>query len=265
MSARLLERKKMASIRDRRPQLVFILMLSSILTHVLGNIQATNAASSTSSSSETTSSSQPLWSYQVKPNSYANVAGNQAGHYSSAPSILDAFNGLSQRQGALSSSPFLSILPIILIAAGGMLLLLPFLTMMIASPFSGGAGFGAYNNGPFGYPQVGAMNKKRSLADSFGQRGLIDLIEHVSSSIEEMARKYSPSTNSGGGNSGQFNKRAKAMNLQLQQPNESASQTQSQQQVNHKPVGSAQTASGTIISSSTNEESNSNNNLSGSS
>lgn len=241
-----------------------MLMLSSILTHVLGNIQAANAASSASSSSETTSSSQPLWSYQVKPNSYANVASNQAGHYSAAPSILDAFNGLSQRQGALSSSPFLSILPIILIAAGGMLLLLPFLTMMIASPFSGGAGFGAYNNGPFGYPQVSAMNKKRSLADSFGQRGLIDLIEHVSSSIEEMARKYSPST-TGSGNSGQFNKRAKAMNLQPQQPNESASQTQSQQQVNHKPVGLAQTASGTIISSSTNEESNSNNNLSGSS
>lgn len=234
----------------------------------MGNIQTINAASSSTSSSETTSSSQPLWSYQVKPNSYANVAASsQAGHYSPVPSLLDAFNGLSQRQGALSSSPFLSILPIILIAAGGMLLLLPFLTMMIASPFSGGAGFGAYNNGPFGYPQVGALNKKRSLADSFGQRGLMDLIEHVTTSIEEMTKKYSTPTNSG-----QLNKRAKGMNLQqqqqLQQPNEStSSQTQSQplqQQVNHRSSTSAQATSGTIISNS-NEELSSNNNLSGSS
>lgn len=243
-------------------------MFSSVLSHVLGNIPTINAASSAASPSETTSSSQPLWSYQVKPNSYANVGGNQAGHYSPVPSILDAFNGLSQRQGALTSSPFLSILPIILIAAGGMLLLLPFLTMMIASPFSGGAGFGAYNNGPFGYPQAGALNKKRSLADSFGQRGLIDLIEHVTTSIEEMTRKYSPS-NGGANNSGQLNKRTKALNLQqLQQPDELApSQAQSQtlqQQVNHKPVASTQTASGTIISNS-NEELNSSNNLSGSS
>lgn len=179
----------MAPIRDNKPQLVFLFILSSVLTHALGQIQQANAASS--SASETASSSQPLWSYQVKPNSYVNAPGAQQGHYSGVPSLFEAFNGLSQRQGALTSSPFLSILPIILIAAGGMLLLLPLLTMMMASPFGGG-GFGGYGGGGFGYPQVGALSKKRSLADQFGsQRGLVDIMEHVSSTIEELSKKYS--------------------------------------------------------------------------
>lgn len=219
----------MASIKDKRlPHLVFFFVLSSVLTHILVQIKPISAAG-TAPASETTSSSQPLWSYQVKPNSYVNVPASQPGHYSP---ILDAFNGLSQRQGALSGSPFLSILPIILIAAGGMLLLLPMLTMMIASPFSGGFG-GGYNNG-FGYPQVGALNKKRSLSDQFGQRGLVDLIEHVSSSIEEMTRKYS-NQQAPNGQPQSNQKRAKSMNPQATLTNEPqvAANMQSSP-VNHK-------------------------------
>lgn len=192
-------------ITENRPQLLVLFVLSSLLTHLLGHVQFVSAAGTTGS--ETTSSSQPLWSYQVKPNSYVNAAGGQQAHYATNPTIFDAFNGLSQRQGALGGSPFLSILPIILIAAGGMLLLLPFLTMMMASPFTGG--LGGYNNG-FGYPQVGALSKKRSLADQFGgQRGLIDIIENVSTTIDELTRKYS--TNSATNNGQQSNKRAKSL------------------------------------------------------
>lgn len=188
--------------------MVFVFLLSSVLTHVLSQVSPIAAATSASSSpAETASSSQPLWSYQVKPSNYVNAQTNQPAHYSSMPSILDAFNGLSQRQGALSSSPFLSILPIILIAAGGLMLLLPLLTMMVASPFSGAA-FGGYNNG-FGYPQVGALSKKRSLGDQFGQRGIIDMIEQASSTFEELAKKFS---NSASNSQQQQQRRAKAMN-----------------------------------------------------
>lgn len=225
----------MGSVRNHRPQVVFFFVLSSVLTHALGHVQVARAAGTTSS--ETTSSSQPLWSYQVKPNSYVNVPASQPSHYQGVPSIFDAFNGLSQRQGALSSSPFLSFLPIILIAAGGMLLLLPFLTMMIASPFSGGLGGGGFNGG-FGYPQVGALNKKRSLGEQFGQRGLIDLIEHVSSSIEELTKKYSPQPSG-------INKRAKSLN--------SPSAANESQPANHKPITSTtneETANGNSLSNS---------------
>lgn len=234
---------------------MFFFVLTSVLTHSLGRIKPISAVGtagqSSSSTSETASSSQPLWSYQVKPNSYLNVPNNQQvnganagpGHYSSPfPSIFDAFNGLSQRQGALSSSPFLSILPIILIAAGGMLLLLPFLTMMIASPFSG-AGFGGGGgfNGGFGYPQAAGLNKKRSLsnnADQLSQRGLIDLMEHVTSTIEELARKYSGSTGVNNSPLTNGNRRAKALSLQ-QPSNESGAQ----QTNNHKSTGAAASSS----------------------
>lgn len=148
---------------------------------------------SSSGAAESASSSQPLWSYQVKPSSYGQAANGQA-HYNSMSSIFDAFNGLSQRQGALSGSPFLSILPIILIAAGGMLLLLPFLTMMVASPFGGGGNlYGGYNGGQYGYPQ--ALGKKRSLlTDHLASKGFNEILEHVSSTIDELTRKYSPTT-----------------------------------------------------------------------
>lgn len=212
----------LASLRTNpRPQLLLLFALGSVLTHALGQIQPIQAAGtgSGSSSAETTSSSQPLWTYQVKPNGYLNSPGQVGGqggglHYGSVgsppppppPSIFDAFNGLSQRQSALSGSPFLSILPIILIAAGGMLLLLPMLTMMMASPFGGGGAFGGYGggNGPFGYPQVGALSKKRSLADQLtggagqlrgGNGGLIDILENVSTTIEELSRKYNAMPN----------------------------------------------------------------------
>lgn len=224
---------------NSRPQFVFLLALCSLLTLAFGQIQPTNAAGTSGTSAETTSSSQPLWSYQVKPNSYLNAPGgvgvSQSGHYGSVapPSLFDAFNGLSQRQGALTSSPFLSILPIILIAAGGMLLLLPMLTMMMASPFGGGGAFGGYNNGAFGYPQVGALSKKRSLADQYtGQRGLIDILENVSSTIEELSKKYGnvgalPTSNKVAALAG-AQKRAKSLLSEMD-----LSPT------NHKPTGSS--------------------------
>lgn len=207
----------MSNQDNKKVQLLFFFVLSSIITHSLGgHIKLTSAAGTSSGAqsstpSETTSSSQPLWSYQVKPNSagYLNIPNNQQqfnsnlGHHypSSFPaSLFEAFSGLSQRQGALSSSPFLSILPIILIAAGGMLLLLPFLTMMIASPFSGAGAFGGggFNNGNFGYPPVGGLNKKRSLSgngEQFGQHNLVDLMENVSTTIEELVKKYTATGN----------------------------------------------------------------------
>lgn len=243
----------------KQPQLILMILLSSMLAHVLGQVQLVSAAggpsSSSSSSSETTSSSQPLWSYQVKPGSYINAPSGQPGApYSAMPSIFDAFNGLSQRQGALSGSPFLSILPIILIAAGGILLLLPFLTMMMASPFSG-AGFGGYGQGGFGYPQMAAaMGKKRSLADQMpgqGPRGgagqLGDLIENFSSVIDELTRKYSVATNSQQANVGQPNRRGKAINLTSSQPitNDAASQAtpaNHKQQLNVVAAASAPTS-----------------------
>lgn len=224
-----------------------MLIFASVLTNFLGLVVQPVRASGSSSSSESASSSQPLWSYQVKPNSYV---GGQPGHYSATPSLFDAFNGLSQRQGALSGSPFLSILPIILIAAGGLLLLLPMLTMMMASPF--GAGFGGgYQN--LGYPQVGALNKRRSLDSTtlFGnQRGLIDLVEHVSTTIEELTKKYSnPSvtaaTTTTTNNNGQQqannnnNKRAKSLNSQV---NESQAQP-----ANHKSSDELSNSSNNLI------------------
>lgn len=212
-------------------KLIYFVGFSSVLTNVLGLIPSTLAATSSSTSSVSSdqtsqSASQPLWSYQVKPNSYLNVPSSQSHqqqqHYGSTgptygvgsglPSIFDAFSGLSQRQGALTGSPFLSILPIILIAAGGMLLLLPLLTMMMASPFGGGFG-GGFNNGPFGYPQVGALNKKRSLNDnSQHQRGILEMIENFSSTVEELTKKYA--------NNGSLNPKqrsAKAVNSAAQE------------------------------------------------
>lgn len=239
---------------NSRLQLLFLFALCSVLTHTLGQIQPINAAgtgaSGSGSSAETTSSSQPLWSYQVKPNSYLNVhslgGGTQTGHYgasSAPPSLFDAFNGISQRQGALSSSPFLSILPIILIAAGGMLLLLPMLTMMMASPFGGGGAFGGYNNGgAFGYPQQ--LSKKRSLADQLsnqrGGGGLIEILENVSTTIEELSRKYN-----GGGSklqqaAGQKQRNAKSL---LGEMDLSPS--------NHKPAASGNSASPMMLDENT--------------
>lgn len=230
-------------IKDNKPQKVFLLIISSILTHVLGNQVLPISAAGSTTSSETTSSSQPLWSYQVKPSSYVNAPNNQANPYGTGaagfgvPSIFDTINGLSQRQGALSGSPFLSILPIILIAAGGMLLLLPLLTMMMASPFGGGFG-GGYQNG-FGYPQVGALKKKRASfdRDQFNQMGLIDLIEHVSSSIEELTKKYSTTNNPNNAGSTATHKRSfKSMNSPQQQHHQVANEV-SPQPSNHRAGG----------------------------
>lgn len=178
--------KKLINIQH--PQVLFIILVSSIV----GNLGFALAAGTTGTSSEGTSSSQPLWSYQVKPNNYVGGANSAQAPYTAMPSLFDAFNGLSQRQGALTSSPILSILPIILIAAGGMLLLLPFLAMMFASPFGGAGGFGSYGGaGGFGYPQLGSLSKKRSLnGDLFGSRNLIDLVEHVTTAIDEFSRRY---------------------------------------------------------------------------
>lgn len=244
----------MASNGTRSRSLVAVFLLSSIITHTLGTIQTAYAGSSTSSSptGESVSSSQPLWSYQVKPGSQvggssANYLNNPlaGGHHypggSSLPSIFDAFNGaLSQRQGALSSSPFLSILPIILIAAGGMLLLLPLLTMMMASPFGG---FGGGFNNNFGYPQAG-LSKKRSLGDQLGRAGFYDILEHVSSTIDDLSKKYSqPSTP----------RRSKSAPNQSMEPQAS----------NHKQ-GTTQLASGSS-STQTGEESTSSNSGSASS
>lgn len=235
-----------------KAQLVSVLMFASLITHLVAVSAASGGSNSGQPSSEATSSSQPLWSYQVKPNSYGNIVGNGAGsngaqsaHYTAGPSLFDAFSGLSQRQGALSGSPLMTILPIILIAAGGLLLLLPMFTMMLASPFGGG-GIGPFGGGAggfqnFGYPQ---MARKRSLdqTSGLGQRGLVDLIEHVSSTIEELARKYGHTSQATAG--GQQHKRAKSLNSP--QVNESpaaavaaaaatATATTSNQPANHKP------------------------------
>lgn len=191
------------SFNIKRPQILFIILLSSTFGHNFGF-----AIAASSSNTESTSSSQPLWSYQVKPNSYVGNVNSPQAPYTAMPSIFDAFNGLSQRQGALTSSPLLSILPIILIAAGGMLLLLPFLAMMFASPFGGASGFGGYGGaGGFGYPQLGALNKKRSLGggDLFGSRSIIDMVEYVTTAIDEFSKRY-PAAN------GLSSKRAKSLN-----------------------------------------------------
>lgn len=218
---------------NARPAALFALIVgASILTHFLALAHAAQTGNPTqSSNSESTSSSQPLWSYQIKPSSYVGTGGQPTNsHYTAGtfPSLLDAFSGLSQRQGALTTSPFLSILPIILIAAGGMLLLLPLLTMMMASPFGGGFGGGGYQS-PFGYPQVGALNKRRSLDGN--QRGIIELIEHFSSTLEDLSRKYSNGSpqqqkNAANGQQQQSHKRsAKALN----------DLPQAATPVNHKP------------------------------
>lgn len=238
--------------------LALVVLLSSVITHLLGIVQVVDAGSSTSATStgESVSSSQPLWSYQVKPG--MQVGGSSSNYLSnplggphpypsgpSLPSIFDAFNGaLSQRQGALTSSPFLSILPIILIAAGGLLLLLPLLTMMMASPFGGfGAGFG--NN--FGYPQAG-LNKKRSLGDQLSRSSFYDILEHVSSTIDDLSKKYSQTGTS---------RRAKSNTTPVagQQPG-------AEQQAANQKLGATQVAPS---SSQTNEESVSSSNGSASS
>lgn len=208
-------------------QLICTLALVTMITHIFGLIQPSLAATSTSQqqTENAAASTQPLWSYQVKPTNYINAGQNgQSAPYSTGhSSIFDAFTGLNQRQGALTGggSPLLSILPIILIAAGGLLLLLPMLTMMMASPFGGGPfGGGGYQN--YGYPQVG-LNKRRSLdqASGGGSRGIIELIEHVSSTIEDLSRKYSANgqQQANGSSAGQsaggaqaLNKRSKALN-----------------------------------------------------
>lgn len=231
----------MASSSSRSRSLVILIVLSTVLTHVLGSIQIVQAGTSSSSptSGESVSSSQPLWSYQAKPG--AQVGGSSANylnsplsgshHYpspSSLPSIFDAFNGaLSQRQGALTSSPFLSILPIILIAAGGMLLLLPLLTMMMASPFGG---FGGGFNNNFGYPQAG-LNKKRSLGDQLSRGAFYDILEHVSSTIDDLSKKYSPPTSSG--------RRAKASTSTLDSQARPSTQSPSSAQTSEEPAATS--------------------------
>lgn len=222
-------------VNIQRPQILFLVLLSSILGHNFGF-----AFAASSSNTETTSSSQPLWSYQVKPNSYVGNVNSPQAPYTVMPSIFDAFNGLSQRQGALTSSPLLSILPIILIAAGGMLLLLPFLAMMFTSPFGGASGFGGYGGaGGFGYPQLGALNKKRSLngGDLFGSRSIIDLVEHVSTAIDEFSKRYPTASHA------TSSKRAKSLNTD---------------QVNAQPANHKQ------ATSATNEDSTGTNRASGS-
>lgn len=98
--------------------------------------------------------------------------------------------------------------------------------MMMASPFSGGFGGGNFNGG-FGYPQVGALGKKRSLGGdqaTFGQRGILDLFEHVSTTIEDLTKKYSNHSPNA----------QHANNMKRVKPNESASTGQAQ--ANFKPA-----------------------------
>lgn len=169
---------------------------------------AANSGSSNSGGGQLTSeteassvSSQPLWSYgqSTRPINYAatqNGANGASNYYttSTPSSMWDMFTGgLSQRQGALSTgSPFLSILPIILIAAGGFLLLLPMLTMMMGSPFGDPFGGGYQGAGQYGqYPQ---LKKRRSLDSALHKRSLIKLIEQASSIIEDLSRQYEPQT-----------------------------------------------------------------------
>ena len=223
----------MASKQDRRRLLFALAAATLVLSQLVARpalcIGTTSSAAANGvpvgqSASESVSSSQPLWSYQVRPSAFVGASSSPSpSHYgpssfggASPMSLFDAFSGLSQRQGALSSSPFLSLLPIILIAAGGMLLLLPLLTMMMASPFGGAGVFGGgggFPNYGGGYPQVGAaLSKKRSLEPQINvggqQRSFIDLIEHVSSTIESLTRTYAPP-----GNAAQQNKRAKSLHL----------------------------------------------------
>lgn len=232
--------------QGKNQQLICTLALVSLITHIFGLIQPSLAATSASQqqTENAAASTQPLWSYQVKPTNYINAAqsGQGAPYANGHSSIFDAFTGLSQRQGALTGgSPLMSILPIILIAAGGLLLLLPMLTMMMASPFGGGAfGGGGYQN--YGYPQVG-LNKRRSVDQmAGGSRGIIELIEHVSSTIEDLSRKYS--TNGGQPAAQQANKRSKALNggrgssataaANNQQATDSNELSQAQPPANHK-------------------------------
>ena len=218
----------MASKQDRRRLLftlaVATLFVSQIVTRPALCIGTTSTAANGASlgASESVSLPQPLWSHQIRPSAFVGASSSPSpSHYGpfsgASPMLLfDTFSGPSQRQGALSSSPFLSLLPIILIAAGGMLLLLPLLTMMMALPFGGAGvfgGAGGFPNYGGGYPQVSAaLSKKRSLEPQINvggqQRSFINLIEHVSSAIESLTRTYAPP-----GNAAQQNKRAKALHL----------------------------------------------------
>lgn len=249
--------------QDSRAQLVFFVAAVTILTHFLSLIHPSLAAngSGSSSSTEAASSTQPLWSYQVKPTNYVGSQSAQTGHYAAPPSsIFDAFTSLSQRQGALTSSPFMSILPIILIAAGGLLLLLPMLTMMMASPFGGGGAFGGGYGNAFGYPQVGALSKRRSLDQHQHQRGLIELIEHVSTTIEDLSRKYArpqataasgshqtgPAAPAGSSPQQQVHKRAKSLNSS--QPSAANEAPQLQPPSNHKTADEVSPVLSNVVS-----------------
>lgn len=198
--------KAMSTTLVTRPQLFAVLIFSTALTHALifqaKPTLAANGApvSSAQSSGETTSSSQPLWTYQPKPSLFSSSINGQSGnnymaHQMQPNSLFDSLSSLGQRQGSISTSPLLSILPIILIAAGGMMLILPLLTMMLASPF--GSGFGALGGNGFGYPQVANLNKRRSVSNSFIEsllssstnKPLFDIVDHISTSIEELSKK----------------------------------------------------------------------------
>lgn len=229
-------------VSNGRPKIVTLIALAAAITHLSTGLLLASAASQ-SSPSESVSSSQPLWSYQVKPNTYLGSGGSgpnvgQSAPYSAPfPSLFDAFNGLSQRQGALTSSPFMTILPIILIAAGGMLLLLPLLTMMIATPFGGGGGpFGGGYGGNFGYPQT--LSRKRSLqGDQFGgTRGLIELVEHVSTAIEDLTKKYaSPNGSFATTNNRQRSPKQQTASSTATTSTAAAAAANEQQTANHKP------------------------------
>lgn len=178
---------------------VSLLIGGYILLSLAGGSHLIEAAGSStpnganSNGEQASSSSQALLSYQtLKPN----------GFYSNPISPSSSFfetltSGLSQRQGALSNSPIMSILPIILIAAGGILLLLPFLTMMLASPFGGPgvAGLYGYQNGQFGggaYPQAAKKRSLINILESQYQQPKMwqELLDNVSSTINELTRKY---------------------------------------------------------------------------
>lgn len=165
--------------KHTKSKLLLTILLAPALTHLLSQVELAAAAGSAGPESSQTPS-QPAWPNQGKPNSYN---GPQAARYPVMSSLFDALGGLSQRQGTITTgaSPLTTILPIILIAAGGLLLLLPLLTMSMASPFGafGGLG-GGYQN--LGYPQVGALSRRRSLDG---------LVEQVSSAIENFSKKYS--------------------------------------------------------------------------
>lgn len=207
---------------DGKSNLFVILVLSVSLMLTLIRSKSAMATSAAISSGTTGTSfntqtngdatlsyAQPFWAYQQQKRS-SNHDDHSTPHLQQQSQqlqqqlpqtlpLFDTLRSLSQRQGSLSASPFLSILPIILIAAGGLMLLLPLLTMSMASSFGGFGQFGgAGGAGGFGFPQVTNLNRRRS--SSFMGHELVDLLLGSSSTskplfefVDELGKKLASS------------------------------------------------------------------------